>query len=72
MEREPFNESIDDALMPFMPGLMALDDEGFSRRFSKSAIKRTKRRGLLRNVAVALGNTGNREAVPVLARTIGA
>jgi epoxyqueuosine reductase len=49
---------------------MALDDAGFSRCFSKSAIKRAKRRGLLRNVAVALGNSGNREAVPVLARAM--
>jgi epoxyqueuosine reductase len=67
---EPFNESIAPELMPFMPDLMALDDAGFSRRFTKSAIKRAKRRGLLRNVAVALGNTGNREAVPVLARAM--
>ncbi len=67
---EPFEETIASELMPFLPDLMALDDAGFSRRFTKSAIKRTKRCGLLRNVAVALGNTGNREAVPVLARTM--
>jgi epoxyqueuosine reductase len=30
-------------------------------------VKRTKRRGLLRNVAVALGNWGSPEAVPSLA-----
>ncbi len=41
--------------------------EEFSRRFKNSAIKRTKRRGLLRNVAVALGNWGSPEAVPALA-----
>ena len=64
---EPFNETIAPELMPFMPELMSLDDADFSRRFTKSAIKRAKRRGLLRNVAVALGNTGNREAVPILA-----
>jgi len=67
---EPFHETVAPELMPFMPDLMALDDEGFSRRFTKSAIKRAKRRGLLRNVAVALGNTGNREAAAVLARTM--
>jgi epoxyqueuosine reductase len=43
--------------------LMRLDDEGFRQRFRKSPIKRTKRRGLLRNVAVALGNSGNPDAV---------
>jgi epoxyqueuosine reductase len=67
---EPFTESIAPELMPSMPELMALDDAGFSGRFSKGAVKRAKRRGLLRNVAVALGNTGNREAVPILARTM--
>ena len=46
--------------------LIRLDDEGFRRRFRKSPIKRTKRRGLLRNVCVALGNSGNPEAVPPL------
>jgi epoxyqueuosine reductase len=43
--------------------LMRLDDEAFRKRFKKSPIKRTKRRGLLRNVAVALGNSGNLSAV---------
>ncbi|MDA0691243.1 MAG: tRNA epoxyqueuosine(34) reductase QueG [Nitrospinae bacterium] len=46
--------------------LMRLDDEGFSRRFRKSPVKRIKRRGLLRNVAVALGNSGNLDAVSPL------
>jgi hypothetical protein len=38
-----------------------------SRRFKGSAAKRTRRRGPLRNVAVALGNRGSPEAAPVLA-----
>jgi len=50
--------------------LMQLDDEGFRSRFRKSPIKRIKRRGLLRNVAVALGNSGRLEAVPVLAQAL--
>jgi epoxyqueuosine reductase len=45
----------------------ALCDEEFSARFKGSPIKRAKRRGLLRNVAVALGNWGAPEAVPALA-----
>jgi len=49
---------------------MALDDEGFRQRFARSAIKRTKRRGLLRNAAVVLGNSGNPAAIPILARTL--
>jgi epoxyqueuosine reductase len=67
---EPFAEKVAPELMPSMPELMALEDAGFSRRFSKSAVKRAKRRGLLRNVAVALGNSGNRDAVPILARAM--
>ncbi len=46
--------------------LMGMDQAEFSRRFKGSPVKRTKRRGLLRNVAVALGNWGSPSAVPVL------
>ncbi|CAN5893072.1 tRNA epoxyqueuosine(34) reductase QueG [soil metagenome] len=46
--------------------MMAMDQAEFSRRFKNSPVKRTKRRGLLRNVAVALGNWGSTVAVPVL------
>ena len=46
---------------------MTMTQEEFSRRFKDSPIKRTKRRGLLRNVAVALGNWASPDAVPVLA-----
>ncbi len=46
--------------------LIALDEAGFRTRFGRSAIRRTKRRGLLRNVAIALGNSGNPEAIPSL------
>ncbi len=44
--------------------LMGLTQEEFSRRFKGSAVKRTKRRGLLRNVAVALGRIASREGCP--------
>jgi len=47
-----------------------MTQEEFSRRFKDSPIKRTKRRGLLRNVAVALGNWGSPEAVPALAAAL--
>jgi len=50
--------------------LMQLDEEGFRSRFRKSPVKRIKRRGLLRNVAVALGNSGQKEAVPVLTQAL--
>ncbi len=38
----------------------------FNQRFKRSPVKRAKRRGYLRNVAVALGNTGDSRALPVL------
>ncbi|HUY28930.1 MAG TPA: tRNA epoxyqueuosine(34) reductase QueG [Candidatus Binataceae bacterium] len=58
------------AALPYLPELLALDDAAFSKRFTRSAIKRTKRRGLLRNAAIVLGNTGNRDAVATLARAL--
>ena len=49
---------------------MGMDQAEFSRRFKNSPVKRAKRRGLLRNVAVALGNWRSPEAVPVPARAL--
>ncbi len=60
----------DDRVAPALLELLALDDEQFRERFRGSPIKRTKRRGLLRNVAVALGNWGDGEAVPALVRVL--
>jgi epoxyqueuosine reductase len=48
--------------------LLGLSEEEFRRVFRKSPVKRIKRRGLLRNVCVALGNTGTPEDVPALER----
>jgi epoxyqueuosine reductase len=46
--------------------LAGMTPEGFAERYRQTAIKRTKRRGLMRNVAVALGNTRDPEVVPAL------
>lgn len=51
---------------PELIELLALDDQGFKMRFAKSPVLRTKRRGLLRNVCVALGNIGDESALPAL------
>ena len=45
---------------------LALDEAKFRELFRKSPIKRTKRRGLLRNVCVALGNVGSVDDLPAL------
>jgi len=57
-------------LTPALADLMALDDDGFRRRYAGSAIRRTKRRGLLRNAAIALGNSANPAAIPILVGTL--
>lgn len=53
---------------PDLMELLALDDAGFQRRFGGTPMMRTKRRGLLRNVCVALGNVGDHTALPALER----
>ncbi len=46
---------------------MRLSAPEFTQKFRASPIRRTTRRGYLRNVAVALGNIGDQEATPTLA-----
>ena len=55
-----------DLTTPDLLEMLALDDEAFREKFKNSPIKRTKRRGLLRNVCVALGNLGDSSALPAL------
>lgn len=43
---------------PSLPWLASLSQQEFSKIFRKSAAKRAKWRGLIRNVCVALGNSG--------------
>ena len=57
-----------DLEQPQLVELLSLDDHGFRARFAASPILRTKRRGFLRNVCVALGNVGNASALPALER----
>jgi epoxyqueuosine reductase len=51
-----------------MRDLLGLDDAGFKTLFAGSPILRAKRRGFLRNVCVALGNTGTTDDLPALQR----
>ena len=55
-----------DTAAPRLLDLLILDDNGFRECFRGSAIKRAKRRGLVRNVCVAIGNWGDPMAVPAL------
>jgi len=67
----------DDYLMPKgennladLASLLLLDEEGFRIRFRKSPIKRTKRRGLLRNVCIAMGNSAVVAFIPQLIKVL--
>lgn len=46
--------------------ILGMDEVAFRERFRGTAIMRTKRRGLLRNAAIVLANTGNPSALPAL------
>ena len=63
---EPGFHPRDGNLAPKLLSLMGMTQQEFSRRFKGSPIKRAKRRGFLRNVLVAIGNWGDRRAVPAL------
>jgi len=43
-----------------------LDTHSFNSKFKSSPVKRAKRRGYLRNIAIALGNSGSANSVKVL------
>jgi epoxyqueuosine reductase len=51
---------------PALIDLLRLDDAAFRQQFAGTPILRTKRRGFLRNVAVALGNLRDPCAIPAL------
>ncbi len=63
---EPGFHPRDGNLAPKLLSLIGMTQQEFSRRFKGSPIKRAKRRGFLRNVLVAIGNWGDRRAVPAL------
>jgi epoxyqueuosine reductase len=54
---------------PDLLDLLELTEAGFQRRFAGTPVARSRRRGLLRNVCVALGNAGDERALPALGRT---
>lgn len=59
-----------DLATPDLLELLGLDEAGFKARFRGTPIARSKRRGLLRNVCVALGNIGDASALPALEKAV--
>ena len=55
---------------PALIPLLSLNADEFQLRFHGSPILRAKRKGLLRNIAVALGNSKSSEALPALIRAL--
>ncbi len=56
---------------PELADLLALDDAGFRKVFAGSPIKRIGRNRMVRNAAIAAGNSGSADLVPVLERLVG-
>ena len=52
--------------MPDLTPLVRITPDEFKKRFKSSPIWRATRDGFIRNVVVALGNSGGVEAVPAL------
>ncbi len=52
--------------LPVVTSDLTLTSVEFNQRFKKSPIKRAKRRGYLRNLAVAIGNNESDDDIPIL------
>ena len=50
--------------------LLEMSDDEFRGRFAGTPVMRAKRTGMRRNACVALGNLGDRAAVPALGRAL--
>lgn len=55
---------------PSLLDLVELDEAGFRAHFAKSPVKRIGRARLLRNVLIALGNSGDAAALPAVRRRL--
>jgi epoxyqueuosine reductase len=55
-----------DVPLPVLTQELSLSSQAFNLKFKRSPVKRAKRRGYLRNVAVAIGNCGDEASIPAL------
>ncbi len=60
-----------DLIAPDLAMLAGLDDGAFRKLFAGSPVKRTGRDRFVRNVLIAIGNSGNTGLIPVLERRLG-
>jgi epoxyqueuosine reductase len=68
--REPALEPSVTGLHVDLLELLSLSEEEFRTRFRHTPIWRAQRAGLLRNAAIAVGNTGDARALPILGRAL--
>ncbi len=68
--REPSFQPRPDLVALDPEELLGLSDEEFRRRFRGTALTRPRRRGLLRNAALVLGNRGDPASLPALERAL--
>ena len=59
-----------DIPLPFLDRELSLTSQAFNLKFKRSPVKRAKRRGYLRNVAIVLGNTGDEGSIPALQKLL--
>ena len=50
--------------------LLGMSEKGYQRTFADSPLARPRRKGMLRNLCVGLGNWGDSAAIPVLGRAL--
>ena len=67
---EPAFHPRNDNLTPELLSLIDITQSDFSKKYKGSPIKRTKWKGFLRNVIVAIGNWGSPTAVPALKKAL--
>jgi epoxyqueuosine reductase len=60
----------DDLKEPSLAALARLDDASFRKLFAQSAVKRTGRNRFVRNVLIAIGNSGDATLVPEAERLL--
>jgi epoxyqueuosine reductase len=67
----PWNRHATGEVMSLDPiELLRLGEDEFRRRFRGTALWRARRRGLLRNAAIVLGNSGDESALPALRQAL--
>ena len=68
--REPRFDPRPAALAPDLHAFAAMDEQQFQKAFRGTPVMRARYGGFLRNVIVAIGNTGGAESIAILARAL--